>query len=189
MEQVEELGEAGFNAAVNFQRDIEEVIRQVEAGIANPQLAKVLADRAKAVFDKDIEQYKKSLEEQTRDFGDSAGTFGSNVGLGIGPRLSKFVKKFTIELRQRGAEAIAQAMPAAGGDPAYGPNPEWLARQAARARAGVEMAAGAGGVAAGGRGGMDAVVNAVREEVNATEKGNAILQKILDNTGKGLAFQ
>lgn len=189
VEEVKDLGEAGFNAAVNFQRDIDDVIRQVEAGIANPQLAEVLSKRAKDMFDADIEQYKKSLEEQTRDFGDSAGTFGNGVGMGIGPRLAKFVKKFTIELRDRGEKAIAAAMPAAGVDPTYGPNPEWLARQAARAKAGADMAAAGAGVAAGGRGGMDAVVNAVREDVKATEESNAILTKILNNTGKGLAFQ
>lgn len=187
--EVDGAHEAGFNAAVNFQRDIDDVIRQVEAGIANPQLAEVLAKRAKDTFDADIAQYKKSLEEQTRDFGDSAGTFGNGIGMSIGPRLAKFVKKFTIELRDRGEKAIAAAMPAAGVDPTYGPNPEWLARQAARAKAGADMAAAGAGVAAGGRGGMDAVVNAVREDVKATEEGNAILTKILNNTGKGLAFQ
>lgn len=184
-----EAERAGFNAAANYQGDIEEVIRQVEAGIANPQMAEVLAKRAKDVFDADIKAYRESLEEQTRDFGDSAGTFGNNVGLGIGPRLAKFFKKTTIEFKKRAEQAVLQAAAGDAGEPGYGPNPEWLARQAARAKAGTEMAEGAVKMSAEVRGGLDSVVNAVMDGVKATEKGNGLLQKILDNSGRGLAFQ
>lgn len=195
-DQVGDLGEAGFNAAVNFQRDIENAIQQVELGIANPQLAEVLAARAKEVFDADIKRVKDALEEQTRDFGDSMGTFGDAAGLRIGPRIAKMVERAVVNLRGRQDDfrlVAAQGGMAGGGgmagEPDYGPNPEWLARQAEKARQATAAAASASGAGGVGGGGDTAVLEAIRKQTAIGEEGNSLLKQIRDKAGRGLAFQ
>lgn len=186
VDEINDLGEAGFNAAVNFQRDIEDVIRQIELGIANPQLAEVLAARAKEVFDADIKRVKDALKEQTADFGESVGTFGDAAGLRIGPKLAKIVEQAVVNLRERpGMNAAAMS---GVGEPSYGPSPEWMSRQSERARqatADAEMSRGA--VGAGGSGDA-AVLEALRRQTAVAEQSNQLLKQIRDKSGNVLEF-
>lgn len=120
------LGESAFNAAANMQGDLREVIRQIEAGILNPEGAKVLAERIKAQFEADMDALKKANEVKAREFGPSMGGFGSGAGMGIGARLAETMKNIAaIELKrpvadvgQRKADAMnGLAAAAAGGAP------------------------------------------------------------------------
>lgn len=88
---VDELRVAAFDAGVQFQNRMREIMRQVDAGVLNAEGAQVLADQAKAQLADALDGIRQAADQKPveRDFGPSLGTFGtSGEGIGIGPELS-----------------------------------------------------------------------------------------------------
>lgn len=192
VDEVRGLGDAAFQAAVNFQEDMREIIDKIKAGILTGPGATALADQAKAVFEADLERVRKSLEEKTRDFGDSLGTFGDGAAIGIGPKLAKFIEKVVIEPRQRAAGVGAGPGVNRPGvmDDTHAPNPEWVRQQQEKLRKVTESAASSVSMPEGFRSGMQSAVNAEKEHMKVSQEGNRLLGVIAANSNKnGLVFQ
>ncbi len=181
--EVEGMGESAFNAAVNLQNDIRDVMSQVEAGILNPEGAKVLGDRIKQQFEADMEAIRKGTEEVVRDFGTSSGTFGSGEGLGIASELSKITKQVKIELKKRPPkpEPMPQFMEDDGGS-ANRPNPAWVKQQEERRRKAAEASSAVGNAAAAQA--MPALVRSLEQAADMTRQSSpAVLPAVLPAPG------
>lgn len=166
-----DLGDAAFNAAVEAQDGLREVVRQIEAGILNSEGAKVLADRVKAQFDANMNALKEAnkVEElKPRDFGPSMGGFGAGPGFGIGPRL---------------AEAMRDAVPAQANLP--DPRDQQMQQKWDAIINGVKQAAGVGAPQAALSTSLDKLIAQVAQQTATLAKQTPILEKIATGVANG----
>lgn len=202
VDQVDGLGEAGMQAAINFQNRMADIIVQLRKDILTSASAGVLAEQAKKEFDNQIDAIRNGLEAKARDFGDSLGTFGDAAAIAIGPRLTKILEPVTVEpiARQttgaigdyelsvvadatRAAERAAEAASSAvagntAAQPLQAASPAVMARQAEALREGTSAAASSITMPEVFRNGMQGVVNAIREHIKVSAQGNKILERI-----------
>lgn len=192
VEEVDGLGESAFNAAVNAQGDLRDVMGKVDAGILNPEGAKVLSDRIKAQFDKDLEMIREAADPKAQDFGASMGGFGTGEGMGIGSQLAEIIKQVKIDLKPRPKPPGAPPAPQEELWSPNQPNPEWVKQQERRKRQAMQgtsaAAAGVGDTSAASGGIKDMIAN-IAKTTHAVSEQTPILKRIADGIQNGgLAF-